>query len=47
MDTELVLRMYNVHPYFSLRNLGKKSVCYTQQNTVIYRKNKGQEELTR
>ena len=23
-DTELVLPMYNVHPYFSLKNLGKK-----------------------
>ena len=26
IDMELVLPMYNMHPYFSLRNLGKK-VC--------------------
>ena len=26
IDTELVLPMYNVHPYVSLRHLGKK-VC--------------------
>ena len=24
IDTELVLPMYNTHPYFSLKNLGKK-----------------------
>ena len=24
IDTELVLPMYNAHPYFSLKNLGKK-----------------------
>ena len=30
---ELVLPMYNVHPYFSLKNLGK-STHYTQQNTM-------------
>ena len=23
IDTELVIPMYNVHPYFSLKNLGK------------------------
>ena len=28
-DTELVLPMYNVHPYFSLKNLGKKA-CIIQ-----------------
>ena len=26
--------MYNAHPYFSLKNLGKESVHSTQQNTV-------------
>ena len=25
---ELVLPMYNVHPYFSLKNLGKKYTIY-------------------
>ena len=30
----IIISMYNVHPYFSLKNLGKK-VHYTQQNTVI------------
>ena len=30
----LVLPMYNSHPYFSLKNLGKKSEHYTQQSTV-------------
>ena len=34
MDTELVLPMYNAHPYFSLKNSGKKSAHYMQQNTV-------------
>ena len=33
-DTELVLPMYNMHPYFSLKNLGKKNAHYTWQNTV-------------
>ena len=40
---ELVLLMYNVHPYFSLKNLGK-SVYYTWQNghnTVIHFSFKG------
>ena len=31
---ELVLPMHNAHPYFSLKNLGKKSAHYTQQNTA-------------
>ena len=26
--------MYNAHPYFSLKNLGKKSARYTRQNRV-------------
>ena len=29
IDTELVLPMYNVHPYFSLKNVGKKVCMYT------------------
>lgn len=32
---ELVLPMYNVHPYLSLKKSGKKSAHYTQQNTVL------------
>ena len=28
IDTELVLPMYNEHPYFSLKNLGKKCTLY-------------------
>ena len=39
---ELVLPMYNAHPYFSLENLGK-SAHYTWQNTV-YAKNKSKTE---
>ena len=31
---ELVLPMYNEYPYFSLKNLGNKSVHYTQQKMV-------------
>ena len=31
-----VLPMYNVHPYFSLKNLDKKSVPYTRQNMVSH-----------
>ena len=31
---ELVLLMYNTHPYFSLKNVGKKSMHYTQQYMV-------------
>lgn len=31
---ELALLMYNVHPNFSLSNLGKKCPHYTRQNTV-------------
>ena len=27
--------MYNAHPYFSLKNLSKKSVHYTWKNTVV------------
>ena len=27
--------MHNVHPSFSLKNLGEKSAHYTQQNMVI------------
>ena len=34
VDTELVLPMYNVHPYFSLKNLGKNSVHYMWQNMI-------------
>ena len=26
--------MYNMHPYFSLKNVGKINAHYTQQNTV-------------
>ena len=33
---ELALLMYNAHPYFPLKNLGKKRVRYTQQNRVVY-----------
>ena len=29
IDTELVLPVYNGHPYFSLKNLGKKCAFYT------------------
>ena len=29
--------MYNVHTYFSLKNLSKKSTHYTQQNMVLER----------
>ena len=32
---ELVLPMYNAHPYLSLKNLGKNSAYYTQQNMVL------------
>ena len=32
---ELVLSMNNVHSYFPLKNLGKKSVHYTGQQMVI------------
>ena len=28
--------MYNVHPYFSLKILGKKNVHYTRQNMVHF-----------
>ena len=31
---ELMLPMHNAHPYLSLKNLGKKSAHYTQQNMV-------------
>ena len=31
---ESVLPIYNAHHYFSLKNLGKKSVHYTRQNFV-------------
>ena len=33
---ELVLFMYNAQLYSSLKNLGKKSVHYTQQNMGMY-----------
>ena len=39
---ELVPPMCNVHPYFSLKNLGKKYCIlthYTHQNTVYFRGN--------
>lgn len=32
---ELVLPVYNVCSYFSLKNLDKKSAHYTQQNMVL------------
>ena len=28
IDKELVLSMYNMHPYFSFKNLGKKYASY-------------------
>ena len=28
VDMELVLSMYNAHPYFSLKNLGKRCTLY-------------------
>ena len=31
---KLVLPTYNTHPNFSLKNLGKKRVHYTQKNMV-------------
>ena len=31
-----ILLKYNAHPYFSLKNLGKKSVHYIQQNTIVF-----------
>ena len=34
---ELELPMYKAHPYFSLKNLGKNSMHYTRQNTVLTR----------
>ena len=34
IDMELVLPMYNEHPYFSFKNLGK-SAHYTWQNAVF------------
>ena len=39
--------MYNVHPYFSLKDLGKKSVHYTWQNPgmVNYKKHRLLENL--
>ena len=37
---ELVLPMYNAHPYFFLRNLGKKSAHYIWQNTGNWKKPK-------
>ena len=36
---ELVLPMYNMHPYFSLKNLSK-STHYTRQNTVPFQESK-------
>ena len=30
-----MISLYNVHPYFSLKNLGKKGTHYTQQNMVV------------
>ena len=35
IDAELVLPMYNVHPYFSLKNLGKKSALYTVKYSIL------------
>ena len=32
---ELVLPMYNVHPYFSLKNLGKKCTLYKTKYMYI------------
>ena len=34
IDTELVLPMYNAHPYFSLKNLGKKVHLIYNKNPV-------------
>ena len=31
---ELVLPLYNVHPYFTLKHLGPKTAHSTQQNMV-------------
>ena len=36
IDTELVLPMYNAHPYFSLKNLGKKCALYTANTGNFY-----------
>ena len=33
---ELVLPLYNAHPYFSLKNLDKESAHYMQQDMVIF-----------
>ena len=33
---ELVLPMYNVHPYIFPQKFGQKSAHYTQQNTVTH-----------
>ena len=36
---ELVLPMYNVHPYFSLKNLGKNCTLYTAKyGTSVHEK---------
>ena len=35
IDKELVLPMYNVHPYFSLKNLGKKVHIIHGKNVVL------------
>ena len=37
IDMGFILPVYNVHPYFSLKNVGKKSVHYTWRNTVTHR----------
>ena len=37
MDMKLVLPMYNVHPYFSLKNLGKKCALYEAKCSVFFR----------
>ena len=34
IDTDLVLSMYNMHPYFSFKNVGKNA-HYTCQNKVF------------
>ena len=33
---ELVLPIYNVHPYFSLKNLGKKCALYKAKYGVLF-----------
>ena len=32
----IIIPIYNVQPYISLKNVGKKNAYYTQQNTVSF-----------